>query len=655
MAIILTKEEKSGKMNIRNQESGIRNQESGIRNQESGIRKSKKSALVLFFVTVLFCLTFNLSAQNHQKIIPIDSEIYVAIKALYIAHGLALPSTAGPWSEDELLLMLSRLDQSKLKGSEQGVYDFAYNELTKDEQKSFRFTGTVTTEVYAHTNTTDFIRTDDYIRPMNLTQPFLALNVALRITDFGYGTAEFSIGNEKFNASIAEDGTQYTSVPDAFGHTVGSTFFGTAAFGTNIPMVPPGTLNDLNFNFPSRAFVSVGSHGWNIEAGRERLSWGPGESGNFLVGSHVDYHNNIRTTFYNNHFKYVFNVSGFPSPDEYYGVSNDNMERITDTGINHLGLNLFIAHRLEWRLFNKLNMALSEAIMYQPEDTLDMQYFLPTIVLHNLYRRHESNSLLTLEADYALMPRLNIYGQLAVDEFHLPGEPVPGTVDDVTPDAFGFMLGAKTAFSLWNGMVSASVEAAYTDPYLYLRAQDFNAQANKRELNYVVANRYISMPYSSTSPLFVEEFLGYRWGGDAIAFNAQGAYRDFGAWNVGVNALFMIHGTFDKWTRWSAVDQADNPNGWDSSATGDTLYANRPGNQSTPTDHHYQANYADTDVSDRNAPSYLTALSLFGSYKILAPLQLYGQVDMVTVANKGNIKGKSANDIQITVGMHYQF
>jgi hypothetical protein len=41
MAIILTKEEKSDKMKIRNQESGIRNQESGIRNQESGIRNQE--------------------------------------------------------------------------------------------------------------------------------------------------------------------------------------------------------------------------------------------------------------------------------------------------------------------------------------------------------------------------------------------------------------------------------------------------------------------------------------------------------------------------------------------------------------------------------------------------------------------------------------
>jgi hypothetical protein len=590
-------------------------------------------------------------AGNHQKVYPIDSEVYQAIKALYIRAGLALPSTSGPWTEDELLLMLGRLDTENLADGERAAYEYAERTL-KAPARAFTFSGAVTAEAYAHSNPEDFTRLDDYIRPMNLTKPFLALDFELRLTPYAYGFGEFSLGNEKYNAILDENGKK----------SVGSAFFGSSAFSTNIPMVPPATLNDLNFNFPNRTFISLGVPGLNLEIGRERLSWGPGESGNFMVGSQVDYHNNVRLTAYNDQFKYLFNVSGFPSPNEYYTTDeNETVVWNDDAGQTHDGLNFFIAHRLEWRLFNKVNMALSEAIMYQPEDgQADLQYFLPTILMHNLYRTYDANSLLSLEVDWAALPALNLYGQIAVDDFHLPGEPAPGADDDANPDAFGFMLGAKTAFPLWGGMLSGSFEGAYTDPYLYLRAQRMTANKKNRELNYVVANRYYSAA-DGAPLLFVEEFLGYRWGGDAIVLNANAAYRSFGKWSAGANLMFMVHGTFDKWTRWSAVDIEDNSAGWDAGLDAAGDYQNRPGYQSTPTDHHYQGNYADENAAARNAPYYLTALSLSGAWNILRDmpgvksLAVYGQADFVFVANKGNIKGVNAFDAQFTLGASYGF
>jgi hypothetical protein len=614
----------------------------------------KRGALVVaLFIALNAAPLF--AQDNHQKIYPIDSEVYQAIKALYISQGLALPSTTGPWSGDELLRMLDRLDTSALRNGEQAAWDYALSELAPPK-KNFTFTGILTAEAYAHTNPDEFTRTDDYIRPMNLTKPFLDMNFEFWLTPYAYGLGAFSLGIEKYNTMVKEDGGAKRSV--------GSTFFGATPFSTNILMLPPGGLTDLNFNFPSRAFVSVGGQGWNIELGRERLSWGPGESGNFLVGSQVEYHNNFRTAWYNDQFKYTFNVSGFPSPDEYYQPdANGKITWMDDTGWEHEGINLFIAHRLEWRILNKVNMVLSEAIMYQPENQIDLQYFLPTIVLHNLYRAYEANSLISLEADWAVLPILNIYGQIAMDQFHLPGEGAPGVEDDATPDAFAFMVGAKTAFPLWNGMLSGSFEGVYTDPYLYLRAQTLNASSTKRELNYVVANRHTSMSWGSIDPLFVEEFLGYRWGGDAIVLNANAVYREYGKWSAGANLMFMIHGTFDKWTRWTDVDPQDNAGGWGAGENGTSHeYENLPGNQSAPTDSHYQGNYADTNPQSRNAPYYLTALSLFGTWNIfrslpgVKSLDLYGQIDLALVANKGNIKSDAlAADVQFTIGLSYSF
>jgi hypothetical protein len=582
--------------------------------------------------------------------------------------------------------MLSRLDTGALRTGEQAAWDYAQGELApasvterggsapkaasaltdtaapakaqalshETPYGGFKFTGILSLEAYGHTNPDEFTRTDDYIRPMNLTRPFLDLNFELWLTPYAYGFGEFSLGVEKYNTMVEEDGRR----------GVGSTFFGASPFSTNILMLPPGGILDLSFNFPTRSFISLGGQGWNIELGRERLSWGPGESGNFVVGSQVEYHNNFRTAFYNDQFKYTFNVSGFPSPDEYYqpDATTGKIVWMGDTGWEHEGINLFIAHRLEWRILYKVNVALSEAIMYQPQNQIDIQYFLPTVVLHNLYRTYESNSLISLEADWAVLPALNVYGQIAMDQFHLPGESAPGVDDNADPDAFAFMLGAKTAFPLWKGMLSGSFEAVYTDPYLYLRSQVLSASSTQRELNYVVATRHISMSYGSIDPLFVEEFLGYRWGGDAVVLNLNAVYREYGAWSAGVNLMFMIHGTFDKWTRWTAVDAEDNSGGWEAGEDSTSHeYANRPGNQGAPTDSHYQGNYADANAQARNAPYYLTALSVFGAWNVLRDipgvksLDLYGQIDLAVVVNKGNIQGKTAADLQFTLGASYSF
>ncbi|MDR2149247.1 MAG: hypothetical protein LBO67_00165 [Spirochaetaceae bacterium] len=68
------------------------------------------------------------------------------------------------------------------------------------------------------------------------------------------------------------------------------------------------------------------------------------------------------------------------------------------------GGQLFIAHRFEGRLFkDKLGLALNEAIIYQNKDGyVALEMLMPLTLLHNINRVENSNSLLTLEADFAL-------------------------------------------------------------------------------------------------------------------------------------------------------------------------------------------------------------------------------------------------------------
>ncbi|GHU35033.1 hypothetical protein FACS1894172_16180 [Spirochaetia bacterium] len=607
-----------------------------------------KAILVLFCAFLAAGSGFAQTA-NHQKIIPIDSDIYQAIKSLYISQGLSLPSTTGPWSEDELLMMLDKIDPVRLQPVEHTVYNFAESELTK-EHSFFNADFILTGELYAHANPDEFSAKEDYIRPWNYAKPLFSMNFEAWVTPHFYGFGIFSLGNQIWDAPVSD--------ADGYKARVSSYFFGRSYAASNILMVPPATLENLDTNFPYRAFVTAGGSGWYLTAGRDRLSWGPGQSGNFLIGSQVEYHENVRLAVYNKSFKYTFNVSGFPNPGEYYTDAGDMVDGIPATSAtvnaygngqwnNNFGVDgysFYIAHRFEWKMWqNKLNFALTESIMYQPRDNvLGIQYFSPTMLLHNLYRADDANSLLGLEVDWTVMPHLNIYGQIAVDEYPIPGENVPGTDNNAHPNGYGFMLGAQTSLPVWKGMLTGSFEAAYTTPYMYLRSWNGLNDTTRHGLNFVVANRYYSNRNNGAN--YVEDFLGYRWGGDALVFNAHAGYRELGKWNAEANLMVMIHGTFDKWTTWSFVNTKSTGDSGDSE---EIVYA--------PSTSHPANNYADPDASSRNARYVLTGFSLLGSYQILPSLKAYGQADVVLIANKGNIKGNFAADFQFSAGISWTF
>jgi hypothetical protein len=579
--------------------------------------------------------------------VPIDSEIYQAIKSLYVSQGLSLPSTTGPWTEDELLLMLDKISSETLKPAALKVYDYAYSALNKPHSY-INLDFVLTTEMNTHTNPDEFSAKEDYLRPWNYAKPLFSIDVEAWITSHFYGFSSFSLGNQIWDAPLSDE--------DAYKARVSSFFFGRSYFSTNILMVPPAILGNLDTNFPYRAVLSAGGAGWNFAVGRDRLSWGPGQSGNFLIGSQVEYHENVRFTAYNKFIKYTFNASGFPNPDEYYDDKNGTVNAYGNGQWNSifgsLGNSFFIAHRLEWKLWHdKLNFALTESIMYQPNNgTLDIVAFSPLMLLHNLYRADDANSLLGFEIDWTIMPHLNVYGQIAVDEFPIPGENVPGVDNNAHPNGFGFMLGAQTSLPMWRGMLTGSFEAVYTTPYMYLRSWNglSNDPGTRHGLNFVVANRYYSNRNNGAN--YVEEYLGYRWGGDALVFNAHAGYRELGNFNVEANLMVMIHGTFDKWTEWSFVNTASTG---DNGNSEEIVYA--------PSSSHPKNNYADENAYLRDAPYVLTGISLLGSYDAFkfgkwGDLKLYGQADFVIIANKGNIKSDTAAfDFQFTAGVTWTF
>ena len=582
----------------------------------------KKFLFVLILISILF---YGFSYENGQKIWQTDSDVYQCIKSLYIMEGLAAPSSSGPWSTNELLEMTELL-----KDDSSSLYKYVIEELTKaprtqpEEGLGFNFGIDLNLEAYTRTNTdSGYANIETLAYDRQNMKPFFVFNWETFATKTFYGYFGFDIGN-CFNGKTDKD-------------------FGYSNITTSLLLFQDlnFNLNLLSFNFPKRAFVSFGGNHWNVQVGKDRLSWGNGETGNFVISDNIPAHYFARFTTFFKSYKYSFLTSFFPHQEMYYddnGILNNKIDQKDEIQ----GLRFYLSHRVEGRFFNdKLSASLTEAIMYQSDDgSINPKIFNPVDFFHNYYIRPNANSTLILEIDYSPIKHLNIYGQFISDEFALPGEPSPKNSSDANPNAMGFMIGAKTSFELKDGIFYGSFETVKTDPFLYLRYGKDEDSAYG--IDYVVAHSEYSTVINRT--VFNEYFLGYKYGGDALVFNLNAGWNNYKNLSIEGNIFFMLHGTFDKWTNWTQIGDGSNPD-----------YPKYDQFEGLTSTHPTGNKKDDAEARSRDAISQTLICGVNVTYKLKPTIKFFAQPDFVFINNYGNHAGVQKVDFQLALGANINF
>ncbi len=148
------------------------------------------------------------------------------------------------------------------------------------------------------------------------------------------------------------------------------------------------TLTNIDLNFPYRAFFSFGGSHWNFQAGRDRLGWGAGETGNLMLGDQMRYHQYLKFATYFDAFKFSTVAAFFPHPKD-VALAATGANGLGSQNVAIEGFKMFLAHRLEFRLFkDKVGLTLNESLMYQTTTgTLDIRVLNPIGFFHNYYLR----------------------------------------------------------------------------------------------------------------------------------------------------------------------------------------------------------------------------------------------------------------------------
>jgi hypothetical protein len=449
------------------------------------------SASMAFFI---FLAAAPLASQNGRAVIGLSSPIYRMMDSLYLEQGKALPSQARPWTEDEARAALDRLDAETLSDAGHAAYRAILGELDKKRlarQDGFEFdtAAVLTPEFYLRSNMgkDPAAAEEDYVwnHGYDERSPFISVPLEFLFGDSFclYSDLAFKEERAAVDSAWRTDGSYAEGVLDNHWNVIFDQW--------DNPR--------LDLYFPFRAFMATGGKGWDLQFGRDKLSWGNGNSGNLMLSDYSDFYDFVSLSFLSRNFK-MTNVYASMYPF------------LPDAAHTRLDFSAFMGHRLEIRIAERFLIAINESVSLgsftEDEEPLQDMNFM--MVFHN-WLSERANSLMSLEFQANPWRYVTLYGQGAMDEFTTQYEADRGGGGG--PPIFGGLLGAEGSYPLGPGYLSGSLEYAVTSPWLYNRSAP---------PYYYNVRRYWSLGTDEYE--YVVKPLGYRYGPDALVFYGEVRY-----------------------------------------------------------------------------------------------------------------------------------
>jgi len=240
-------------------------------------------------------------------------------------------------------------------------------------------------------------------------------------------------------------------------------------FGFNIPL----GYEKLNHDPPLRAFAAIGGDCWNFQIGRDRLYWGTSLSGSLTFNDNSQYFDFARLSIFTSNVKYSFIVNQLPLrlqkslfTDDWWTGPGGNGSNVDSSTVMQ---RYFYLHRLDFKLFNKVSIALMEGLL-AGNNPFELRYLNPAAIFHAFfawddYDKWDINdgdmigSFASLEINYNITENLSVYVQWVVNELTFGGE------NNLNPNSLAYLAGVQFAhnFSSWSSL--SFLEIIYTDPY----------------------------------------------------------------------------------------------------------------------------------------------------------------------------------------------
>ena len=310
--------------------------------------------------------------------------------------------------------------------------------------------------------------------------------------------------------------------------------------------------------------MSLGKLHWNIYLGSGEYSVGTGRTGNLILSKDAGKIPALRMSWYNKHFRYNFAYlslnpglgnSGtykneetdvrmslhLPSLTQGYlaGIySSDLTTTSGDTrfdGYMNTGLypyKGYLTHSMEFRFLNEhIYIGVTEAAVYS-RAVPELFTFMPLAFWHNGNNGAQTNSLLSVDIQFAVGPWAQVYASGVMDQFTMSHE--SGVTE---PPANGFIVGAIGRSPLKKGYMTGSVEYVYTNDWLYTHSYWLQTPT--------VTQRNTSV----TRGGYNVRMLGYSQGNDYQQLHIDIGYAELGKYEFSLAYNYGIKGPYDVFLR----------------------------------------------------------------------------------------------------------
>jgi hypothetical protein len=500
--------------------------------------------------------------------------VFRQIQNLYMLSSLAPPSTSSPWTTTELVQMVQFAQAHGPEGPDaarEHLIASIHQVLSKplrfplSEQMSIGASGEYTFELYAHTNPDEFSGEADWTYRWVDRAPILKVPFEVASFDRLYSRVDID-----FMQRLLESRDDPVGLYDA--HLFSNNFL--------------YDFYQLDFLWPYRAVGVAGGEFWNLQLGRDRLSWGPGHTGNLLVSDHLPFHDYWQFRMWHERYSFSTTILDFPPPAD------------TDSTEGAALVSSLIAHRIEFSLFGRLHLAITESMMYE-DDVLNLRYLNPFMIYHQYFMSARSNSFLTVEAQLSVLPTLVLYGQFGVDDLQVIGESA------ANPNAVGILAGLEYLIATPSDTLLLWTEFVYTDPMLYQRDG----------VDYIV---HFAAKYPSGGTEYIPAYLGYPEGGDAVVLAGGLQWDDLYRSEASLTLEYLLLGE-------------------------------------TP----FEAQYPPAEpeaVSPTGIVEASLSLTVSGSHRLSLlthDLSLFGSLSYRAITNKGHAVSDPVHDVQCVLGLSY--
>ncbi len=517
--------------------------------------------LLLAILLIIFSLNFAAAVPSESSFIPLDSEFYRSFDTLMRASGRQ-PIMTRPYTYGEAAMYLEEIDTEEFGETEMALYNDLLALADTDNGgsvMSFDSFLRMQPEISLHFNTETFRDRVDFLDDEEAPEEGYHYEHVDKYMLWDRDAAHFL--DVDLALSFADTATLLFRLPVA--NTVHTgTPSGSRVLMTNIPAfaspadVSFDSFQDFSMNFPYRAHISIAGSWYSVMIGRERLNFGSGISGNFVIDKSLPYHNALSLSFFTKTFKYNFLVSFFPHPSQYItGKNDDGTEYVTDLIFDQnenafSGTKMFMSHRFDWTMGNgKHRFALTEGIIYQNDKgILDLQVLNPMMFFHNMYIAGNSNSILQFEWDVSLAKGVSQHMAIAVDDFNIPFEQNDGS--DPRPNAIGIQYGIRTSHALGKGFLESYAEMTYMSPYFYLRD---GKEASDYPVDFVIAVRN----QRSGHGVYDLYSIGYPNGGDQFIAGLGLSYRIPRAYGFSFDAEYRLYGSNNLMTVYTSYPEGN--------------------------------------------------------------------------------------------------